>query len=95
VLLVDPINQPVRQRTIELQLAYARRQMRSKRADLAGKALAEAAEWERPDKPSAALRIGRALVRLAAQPGSDAGTELRAAVDAMLSGEADARQGLI
>jgi len=71
VLQVDPINQPVRQRMIELQLAYARRQMRSGRADLAGRALDEAAEWERPDKPSTALRIGRALVRAAAEPGAD------------------------
>lgn len=80
VLQVDPINQPVRQRMIELQLAYARRQVRSKRAELAGKALAEAAEWERPDKPSGALRIGRALVRLMAEPGADAAAVLRAAV---------------
>ena len=49
VLTVDPINLPVRQRMIELQLAHARKQMRSGRADLALKALAEAAEWERPD----------------------------------------------
>jgi len=80
VLQVDPINQPVRQRMIELQLAYARRQMRSGRADLAGRALDEAAEWERSDKPSTALRIGRALVRAAAEPGSDVGEVLRAGV---------------
>ena len=80
VLQVDPINQPVRQRMIELQLAYARRQMRSSRADLAGKALAEAAEWERPDQPSGALRIGMALVRLAAEPDADAAAMLRDAV---------------
>lgn len=80
VLQVDPINQPVRQRMIELQLAYARRQMRSGRADLADKALAEAAEWERPDQPSGPLRIGRALVRVAAEPGTDPGPVLRAAV---------------
>ena len=62
LLTLDPINQSVRQRMIELQLAYARKQMRSGRADLAGKALSQAAEWERPDAPSAALRIGQALV---------------------------------
>ena len=64
VLTLDPINQPVRQRMIELQLAYARKQMRSGRADLAGKALSQAAEWERPDAPSAPLRIGQALVAM-------------------------------
>ncbi len=80
VLQVDPINQPVRQRMIELQMAYARRQMRSGRADLAGRALDEAAEWERTDRPSAALRIGRALVRVAAEPGVDRTEMLRAAV---------------
>ena len=57
VLTLDPINQPVRQRMIELQLAHARKQMRSGRADLAGKALSQAAEWERADAPSAPLRI--------------------------------------
>ena len=81
VLQVDPINQPVRQRMIELQLAYARRQMRSGRAELAGRALDEAAEWERPDKPSGALRIGRALVRAATDPDFDSGAVLRAAVE--------------
>ena len=80
VLQVDPINQPVRQRMIELRLAYARGQMRSGRADLAGKALAEAGEWERSDKPSSALRIGRALVRLAAEPDTNAEAVLRGAV---------------
>ena len=80
VLTVDPINLPVRQRMIELQLAHARKQMRSGRADLALKALAEAAEWERPDAPSAALRIGRALAAMTASPGNAEPDRLRAAV---------------
>ena len=37
LLALDPINQPVRQRMIELQISHARRQARSKRADLAWK----------------------------------------------------------
>jgi hypothetical protein len=67
LLTLDPINQPARQRMIELQLAHARKQMRSGRADLAGKTLAQAAEWEQSNAPSAALRIGRALVMHRAQ----------------------------
>ena len=62
LLTLDPINQPVRQRMIELQLAHTRKQMRAGRADLGGKALSEATEWERPDAPSAGLRIAQALV---------------------------------
>ncbi|MBO0711084.1 MAG: hypothetical protein J2P47_07390 [Acetobacteraceae bacterium] len=62
LLQLDPINQPVRQRMIELQLAQARKQMRASRADLAMKALSQAAEWERSDMPNPALRIGHALV---------------------------------
>jgi hypothetical protein len=54
--------------------------MRSGRADLALKALAEAAEWERPDAPSAALRIGRALAAMTASPGNAEQDRLRAAV---------------
>jgi tetratricopeptide (TPR) repeat protein len=64
VLAVDPINMPVRQRMIELQLAHARKQARSGRADLAAKSLDEASEWERPDKPDPSLRIARALVAM-------------------------------
>ena len=80
VLTVDPINGAARERMIELQLAHARKQMRSGRADLAGKTLAEATEWERPDAPSAALRIGRALVVVTTEQGSDAADTLRAVV---------------
>jgi cellulose synthase operon protein C len=80
VLMVDPINLPVRQRMIELQLAHARKQMRSGRPDLAMKAMAGAAEWERPDAPSAALRIGRALAAMTAQSADAAPDMLHAAV---------------
>ena len=64
VLAVDPINLTVRQRMIELQLAHARKQARSGRADLAAKSLDEASAWERPDKPDPSLRIARALVAM-------------------------------
>jgi tetratricopeptide (TPR) repeat protein len=73
LLVLDPINQPARQRMIELQLAHARKQMRAGRADLAGKTLSRAAEWEQPNDPSAALGIGQALVMDRAQePGAEA-----------------------
>jgi hypothetical protein len=71
----------VRQRMIELQLAYARNQMRSGRADLAGKALSQAAEWERADAPSAPLRIGQALVAMQGNQSPQVDTRLREAVD--------------
>ena len=80
LLTLDPINQSVRQRMIELQLAYARKQMRSGRADLAGKALSQAAEWERPDAPSAALRIGQALVAKQGDQSAELAPGLRHAV---------------
>ncbi len=64
LLKIDPINPSVRRQMIELQLAHARKQMRAKRADLAGKELAQAAEWDRPDAPSGLLRIARGLVAL-------------------------------
>ena len=80
LLALDPINQPVRQRMIELQLAHARKQMRAGRADLAGKALAQAAEWEPPDTPSAPLRIGQALVAMHGDQTEAAETRLREAV---------------
>jgi tetratricopeptide (TPR) repeat protein len=80
LLALDPINQPVRQRMIELQLAHARKQMRAGRADLAGKALAQAAEWEPPDTPSAPLRIGQALVATHGDQTEAGETRLREAV---------------
>jgi len=64
LLRIDPINPGVRRQMIELQLAHARKQMRAKRPDLAGKDLAQAAEWDRPDVPSGPLRIARGLVAL-------------------------------
>jgi tetratricopeptide (TPR) repeat protein len=79
VLSVDPINAPVRQRMIELQLAHARKQMRSGRADLAAKSLDEAGEWDRAETPSASLRIARALVA-ATEPNENAVGLIRAAV---------------
>ena len=62
LLKINAINPGVRRQMIELQISYARKQMRAKRPDLAMKGLGEAAEWERPDAPSAALRITRGLV---------------------------------
>jgi len=64
LLTIDPINPGVRRQMIELQLAHARKQMRAKRADLAGKELAQAAEWDRPDTPSGLLRIACGVVAL-------------------------------
>jgi tetratricopeptide (TPR) repeat protein len=62
LLQINAINPSVRRQMIELQIAYARKQMRAKRPDLALKALNKAAEWERADVPSAPLRIAQALV---------------------------------
>jgi tetratricopeptide (TPR) repeat protein len=64
LLQIDPINPAVRRQMIELQVAHARKQMQSGRADLADKELAQANEWERADAPSAVLRIARGLVGL-------------------------------
>ena len=64
LLKIDPINPGVRRQMIELQLAHARKQMRAKRPDLAGKELSQAAEWDRPDAPSGLLRTARGLVAL-------------------------------
>jgi hypothetical protein len=80
VLTTDPINLPVRQRMIELKLAHARKQIQSSRADLAVRILAEAAEWERPEAPSAALRIGAALAAMAAGQENTEPDALRASV---------------
>jgi cellulose synthase operon protein C len=80
LLSVDPINIPVRQRMIELQLALARKQIRSGRADLAAKSLDEASEWERADMPNPALRIARALVAVTAATDAEAAERARAAV---------------
>ena len=81
ILALDPINQTVRQRMIELQIAHARRQARSKRADLAWKELANAAEWERPDAPSERLCINQGLVAWELGNAADAESRLRRGVE--------------
>src|SRR5208282_5562040 len=53
LLAVDPINRTARRRMIDLQISHARKQMRSKRPDLAWKELVSAGEWERADAPNA------------------------------------------
>jgi len=80
LLTIDPINPGVRRQMIELQLAHARKQMRAKRPDLAGKELAQAAEWDRPDAPSGLLRIARGLVALQSGETEQAGAWLREGV---------------
>jgi tetratricopeptide (TPR) repeat protein len=62
LLTINSINPGVRRQMIELQISYARKQMRAKRADLALKGVAAAATWERADAPSAPLRIVQGLV---------------------------------
>ena len=66
---------------IELQISHARKQTRSKRADLAWKELAKAAEWERPGAPSFLLYINQGLVgrELGREP--DAEARLRQGVE--------------
>ena len=81
ILALDPINQAVRQRMIELQISHARRQARSKRADLAWKELANAAEWERPDAPSARLCVNQGLVAWELGNAADAEARLRRGVE--------------
>ena len=72
LLILDPINQPARQRMIELQVSHTRKQMRAKRADLAWQELMQAAEWERPDAPNFLLRINQGLVGLQLDQGAEA-----------------------
>jgi tetratricopeptide (TPR) repeat protein len=81
ILAIDPINQTVRQRMIELQISHARRQARSKRADLAWKELANAAEWERPDAPSGRLCVNQGLVAWELGNAADAEARLRRGVE--------------
>ncbi len=80
LLKINAINSGVRRQMIELQISYARKQMRAKRPDLAMKAMTEAAEWERADAPSAPLRIAHALVERQAGSADQAETKLREAV---------------
>jgi hypothetical protein len=77
LLILDPINQPARLRMIELQVSQARKQMRSKRADLAWQELLQAAEWERSDAPNFLLRINQGLVGLQLDQGTEAESRLR------------------
>jgi cellulose synthase operon protein C len=81
LLTLDPINQAARQRMIELHISHARKQMRSKRADLAWKELGEAAEWERPSAPSFLLRINQGLVGRELDQEPDAEARLRQGVE--------------
>jgi len=81
ILAIDPINQAVRQRMIELQITHARRQARSKRADLAWKELAKAGEWERPDAPSGRLCVNQGLVAWELGNAADAEARLRRGVE--------------
>jgi tetratricopeptide (TPR) repeat protein len=81
ILALDPINQAVRQRMIELQITHARKQARSKRADLAWKELADAAEWERQDAPSWRLCVNQGLVAWELGNVADAEARLRRGVE--------------
>lgn len=80
LLKINVINPGVRRQMIELQISYARKQMRAKRPDLAMRALTEAAEWERADAPSAPLRIAHALVHRQTGAVDQAEARLREAV---------------
>ncbi|MEA2733438.1 MAG: hypothetical protein QOF70_7913, partial [Acetobacteraceae bacterium] len=80
LLRINAINPGVRRQMIELQISYARKQMRAQRPDLATKGLAEAAEWERADAPSGPLRIARALVERRAGSADQTDAKLREGV---------------
>ena len=81
LLAVDPINRTARRRMIDLQISHARKQMRSKRPDLAWKELVSAGEWERADAPNADLRINQALVGLRGDLDPQAEARLREGVN--------------
>jgi cellulose synthase operon protein C len=81
LLALDPINQAARQRMIELHISHARKQIRSKRADLAWKELAAAAEWERPGAPSFLLHINQGLAGRELGQKPDAEARLRQGVE--------------
>lgn len=80
LLAIDPINQPVRQQIIALQIAQARKQVRAARPDLASKTLAGALGWERADMPVAVLRLAQGLVSLRLGEGVAAEVMLREGV---------------
>jgi tetratricopeptide (TPR) repeat protein len=98
LLTIDSINPGVRRQMIDLQLSYARKQVRAKRTDLALKALTEAASWERVDTPSAPLRIVRGLVERRAGIAGRTATPGQAPGDALSGteapGEATLREGV-
>jgi cellulose synthase operon protein C len=81
LLTLDPINQAARQRMIELHISHARKQIRSRRTDLAWKGLAEATEWERSGAPSFLLQINQGLVGLELGQKPDAEALLRQGVE--------------
>ena len=81
LLALDPINQAARQRMFELHISQAHKQMRSKRADLASKALAAAAAWEQPGAASFLLHINQGLVALELGESADAEARLRQGVE--------------
>ncbi|MBF0460461.1 MAG: hypothetical protein HQL87_03615 [Magnetococcales bacterium] len=62
LLTLDPLHAEVRRELIGACLAQARKQVKSGRLDLAGKELAEAAAWERPDERDGVVRINQALL---------------------------------
>jgi hypothetical protein len=88
LLKVDPINALARQRLIELRIAHARKKLREGRADLAGKALDEAARRERRDAPDGALAIARGLVAVRAGRTEDGWAGVRAGVERLGGGVA-------
>ncbi len=99
VLRLDPINQAVRQRMIGLQIAQARRQMRTNRPDLAERALAEAAEWQRPVAACGARADAACGARADAACGAradapDAGLAIARALVGLRLGQAGAEQRL-
>ena len=81
LLAVDPINRLARQRMIELQISYARKQMRAKRPGLAWKELAAAGAWDCADAPNADLRTNRGLVGLRGGLDLEAEAQFREGVD--------------
>jgi tetratricopeptide (TPR) repeat protein len=88
LLKINSINPGVRRQMIELQISYARKQVRAKRTDLALKALTEASSWERADAPSAPLRIVRGLVE------RRTGTAGHAVTSGEAPGDATLREGI-
>jgi tetratricopeptide (TPR) repeat protein len=80
LLLLDPINASVRQRTIDLRILAAREQMHSGDADLAAKQIAEAVKLELPDAPSFRLRIVDGLIAIGRAGGREAEARLREGV---------------